>query len=284
MWSASKAGTYKSCKLKFYYTYINKFIPSEKANTELADKGTAFHETAEHYVTGQSHEEAKNYLHERCKALNVDVEKYNEDAALERFFIFWEEFVAKRENEGWKVFKEAEVRNKINGEDFIGFLDLCLESPDGDIIITDYKSGKSGNASSYKTQQVLYAYMKGIEKGWSIEETAKRVKLYIFFPFTEQSKPITQFDKMLASVKEIKYSAQDMEDIINDLVNTVNSSNTVDWVNIDKQSLAEFNYTCNFCPFLGSVEDGEFPGCKCSYDKGFRQKRGLKFTSKEKKA
>ena len=57
---------------------------------------------------------------------NVDTTKYDERAALERFFLFWNEFVAKSELTGFKTYQEGWASGDLGGEHFIGALDLCL--------------------------------------------------------------------------------------------------------------------------------------------------------------
>lgn len=300
-WSASRVGTYEGCPLKYYYSYVRPFRSDVPVNTTLADKGSVLHETVEKYHTGMSREEIFSILEERCKhygIINDNLQVYTENeinekyskeeqekvfdetAGLERFFLFWKEFVETKESEGWIVRQEGEVKKEICDEPFIGKLDLYLESPDGNsFIVYDYKTGRSINASDYKFQQVLYAYLLGLEKGWTIEETANRVKLYIFGPLSEQKKPITDFDKMLASVKQIKYTAEEMKELIDNYIHIISEIKSIDWKEVDPTLLGRDSFSCKWCQFLGSIPNKEtgFSGCKCTYDKGFRQPRNVKF-------
>ncbi len=294
-WSSSRVGTYEGCPLKYYYSYVRPFRSDVPVNTTLADKGSAVHETVEQYHTGMSREELLKILDEKCKKWNIinDREEnkknypeeqrekvFDETSAIDRFLLFWNYFVAPKEKEGWIIRQEGEVKKEICGEPFIGKLDLYLESPDGEnYIIVDYKTGKNIVASDYKEQQILYAYLLSLEKKWTIEEAANRIKLYIFGPLSEQKKPITLEDKMLASLKEIKYDANDMKEIIDNYIRVISEIKTINWKEVDLSLLGKDSYECRWCSFLGSLanSDTKFGGCKKTYDKGFRQPRNVKF-------
>ena len=58
-WSASRISTFHSCPLKYYYTYVKKWVSSIPADNTAANKGLAFHETVEKYTTGMD----KDTLH-----------------------------------------------------------------------------------------------------------------------------------------------------------------------------------------------------------------------------
>ena len=293
-WSSSRVSTYKDCPLKYYYSYVRPFKSDVPVNTVLADKGSCLHETVEKYHTGMSRDELLEILSEKCKKWNIindteeNKEKYSESdrervfdetAGIDRFLLFWDYFVAPKEKEGWIVRQEGEVKKEICGEPFIGKLDLYLKSPTGEYIIADYKTGKSICASDYKFQQILYAYLLGLEEGWTIEETSKKVKLYIFGPLSEQKKPITPEDKMLASIKEIKYDAKEMEDLIKSYINIITEIKSIDWNEVEPKLLGKNSFSCKWCQYLGSIPNKEtgFSGCKCTYDLGFRQPRNVKF-------
>ena len=49
-WSASRISTFNSCPLKYYYTYVKKWVSSIPADNTAANKGLAFHETVEKYT------------------------------------------------------------------------------------------------------------------------------------------------------------------------------------------------------------------------------------------
>lgn len=294
-WSASRIGCYKSCVLKFYYTYINKFCSSEPVNTVYADKGTVFHNTVEKWISEITEkEQLKELLAENCKKFNIidgkkdlnlpkeeQLQVWDETAALERFFLFWERWVQPKLDKGYTFKQESRFYPTILGEKFVGALDLLLEPPEGsneDIFVIDYKSGSSVSVEDYKLQQILYAYMMGLERNWDIQKTASKVKLYIFGPFIDQPKKYNVEEAMLNSIKEITYTEKEMADIINDYTSTIAEIKSIDWNNADVDKLGNYSHACNWCCYKGSVPDGEFKGCKCTYDKGFRQPRGIKFS------
>ena len=126
-WSASRISTYRQCPLKYYYTYVKKWRCSKAPDTTAADKGTCFHETVEHFKTGMEHAKLYEILESKIKEYNVDTTKYDEKAALERFFLFWNEFVAKKELVGFKTLQEGWVNGDISDVHFIGAIDLLIK-------------------------------------------------------------------------------------------------------------------------------------------------------------
>lgn len=281
-WSATRISTYRECPLKYYYTYVKKWTCSKPADTEAADKGLVFHETVENYHTGMEHDALFKILESKIAEYKVDTTKYDEHGALERFFLFWNEFVAKKELAGFEVKQESWANGIIEGENFCGALDLFLDRGDK-CYIFDYKSAKTCSASKYKNQLVLYAYLIGQSKGWTNEQIAENIKLVIFFPLSEQSTPVTMEDKMLASVKEIKFTAADVEKIIGEFIQTIKEIKATDWENMNFDTMGNCGFTCRWCPFIGSIPNNEgFRGCTASYDMGYRQERGVKYTCEEK--
>lgn len=152
------------------------------------------------------------------------------------------------------------------------------------IIIVDYKTAKTAAAASYKDQLVLYAYLIGMTQGWSYQQIKDNVDLFIFFPFSTQKKE-NDYDNMLSSVKRVNYTADDVEKIITGDISTIRESESIQWDKVNIDSLGQTNFTCKFCQFLGTIPDESngFRGCKCSYDQGYRQMRGLKFNLREQK-
>ena len=309
-WSASRLGTYRSCLLKYYYSYVNPYDPSISVNDSLQGKGLCFHETAEQMDSNKTKEEMEAILQSKIEEYHVDTELYPEDEALRRLLLFWPEFITPREQAGYTVKKEEWTSGDIDGAHYVGALDLhllgpiarkteeqkkaeealsaeeklSLPAPKQHIIIYDYKTAKTASASSYKDQLTLYAYLLGKERNWTPEMTAENVDLYVFFPFSTQKKD-NDFDNMLSSVKPIKYTADDIRKVIKANISTVREANSINWDTVDISNLGSSNFTCRFCPFLGAIEDPEtgFKGCKCSYDEGYRQVRGLKFHLRENK-
>ena len=95
---------------------------------------------------------------------------------------------------------------------------------------------------------------------------------------------INDFDNMMASVKRVNYTVQDIEDVIKHDIAVVREADSVPWETVDLYGLGTYTkFSCSYCPYLGSIEDKNtgFSGCKCTYDMGFRQSRGLKFNLRE---
>ena len=94
---------------------------------------------------------------------------------------------------------------------------------------------------------------------------------------------VSEDDVML--LLDYGYTADDVEKIITGNISTIRESESIQWDKVNIDSLGQTNFTCKFCQFLGTVPDDSngFRGCKCSYDQGYRQVRGLKFNLREQK-
>lgn len=280
-WSASRISTFKQCPLKYYYTYVKKWGCSKPADTEAADKGTCFHETVENWHTGMSRDDLFKILEKKIEEYKVDTTKYDEKAALDRFFIFWEQLIAKKELVGFKVKQEGWASGDLGGEHFIGALDLMLDRGDK-VFIYDYKSGKTPAISKYKDQLMLYAFLIGQSKGWDIETTAENIRLALFFPLSEQNVPVTEEDKMLASVKEIKYDASNLRDCINDYEDTIKQIKATDWSKVGETITGCPSFLCNWCEHRGGNPNSDgYLGCKSTRDLGYHQERFVTYHLKE---
>lgn len=290
-WSASRISTFRTCPLKYYYTYVKKWVSSIPADNTAANKGTAFHETVEHYHTGMSHDELHKIMEGKVVEYNVDTTVYDEYAALERFYLFWENYIAPREREGFIVKQEDWATNKLpstrnpdalpnpdkDGEEpallpgpldepFVGALDLFLEHPTtGEYIIFDYKSGKSPQATKYRSQLILYAYLIGLNKGYTYAQMAEKCKLMVFFPLAKDDKIdklISMEDKMFASVKQLRLTEKDIEDTVAEYKDTIGEIHSMDWDNVEAEQLAVPNYLCQWCDYKGShPQRNGFKGC-----------------------
>lgn len=282
-WSASRINCFIDCPLKYKLSYQEGWKSTAPVNTQLADKGLAFHEAVEKYHTGMPQEELWKILEENIKKYNINVtnpEKdfyYDYHPAMEKFFLFWEKFIIPKEKEGYKILKEGWVNGKINDESFCGALDLCLEK-DNNVEIFDYKSGKSVNANSYKPQQILYAYLKGKEKGWTVEETAERIKLYIFGPMQTDLENKTVEQNMLRGVKQIKYTAQEMQDLIEShYIKNISAIHTMNWA----RAQGNITHSCSWCPYCGAKpNDKGFSGCPKTVKAGFASPDNVEFYQK----
>lgn len=270
-WSYSRVSTYATCPLQYKYHYIEKWESSVPVNTEAADKGTVFHETVEQYKTGEDHDKMWNILLEKAKEYNVDVNKYDYVGAMNKFYAFWDIMIASKEKEGWTVKQEDWVDGDINGEYFRGALDLYLyndsikneDGTHGKIIIYDYKSGKSPDASKYKNQQVLYAYLEGMKRGWSYEQIVSNVKLYLFFPLAPVT-GLTIEDQAKKCIREIKFDVDTIAEVVENFYKyNINKIHATDWEQDDVKG--SISYSCNWCQYCGSKPNAEgFGGCPYS--------------------
>lgn len=281
-WSASRTNCFQNCKLQYKYNYIEKWDSSDTEGIEVTSKGLAFHETVEQYNTGMSREEIFRILENKIKEYNVDETVYDEHEPLERFLCFWDKFVKPKELMGYTVKKESWANGEVDGNYFTGALDLCLEAADR-IIIYDYKSSGSMSTAHHKNQQVLYAYLKGKERGWTNKQIAENVKLNIFFAFGKVNESLTTPEqRMVASVKELKFTEADLDFVIKDFyLKNINESKQIDWQTITPES-GTVGFLCKWCKYAGGIKDDKtgFQGCKSSYDAGFVQKRGVVFTKR----
>jgi|GEM_PF-5564295 len=277
-WSYSKVSTFNDCKLKYKYQYIENWLPSEEINNELAAKGLAVHQTYEWWKTGKDKDEAHKYLDEKAKELNVDQNKYHIHFAIDKFVEFWKNEIEPKEKDGMKISQESWANGSINKQPFCGVLDL-LVSDDKKIYIYDYKTPKSINVKLYKNQLLLYAFMKGQERKWTLDDIEKNTELYVFFPLANEEieDPLTGYKK---SLRKISFTKEDIENFINNESEVIDTILSINWEHENEGSLS---FSCSWCPYLGTVpEENGFNGCPISIKAGFYQKRGLTFNKKEK--
>lgn len=276
-WSASRVSTYSGCPLKYKYSYIDHWKLYPDKPNEFAGKGLAFHETAEHYVTGMSDEQALDILNKNIVKYEVDTEKYKEEDALKNFFSFWKEFVATKESEGYVIGQETWVSGNILRQPFCGCIDLLLEHSDNDkkLYIYDYKSAKTPSVSGYKNQLILYAYLKGTERGWSKEEIAEKIELQVFFPFAEVEGDAT-VERMLRCVKPIHYTVEDIDKVVKDYyVKNIQEILSKDWNKVTPED-GVISGACAFCPYAGADKNNEgFPGCAKTVNSGVELPEGF---------
>ena len=99
-WSASRVGCFVECPLKYKLNYVEHWKSTAPVNTALADKGSAFHETAEKFHTGMSEEDFWKILNERIEHYKVNVTDPQKDfyfdyrPAVAKFFVFWNKLIA----------------------------------------------------------------------------------------------------------------------------------------------------------------------------------------------
>ena len=279
-WSASRVGCYVSCPLKYKYQYIDKWVSSEPVNNELAYKGLSFHETVEQYTSQMSDEDLKKILAVNVEKYKVDIEKYPVDKAIDKFLCFWKRFIKPRENEGYSILKESWVNGTVKDEAFCGALDLYV-SNDKKVEIYDYKTAKTANASRYKNQLILYAFLEGQSRKWTNKQIAENTVLRVFFPLTEIKDGETIEESMLKSVKEIKFTEKDVDDVMNDYYkHNIDVIHATDWEKVTNAN-GVLSHDCSYCPYCGSSDNGQgFGGCMKTKAAGFATPDGVTFQKK----
>ena len=89
---------------------------------------------------------------------------------------------------------------------------------------------------------------------------------------------ITEEDKMLSCLKEIKYTAEEMQSIIDDYMSTITEIKTIEWDKVEPDNLGKYGKACNWCQYRGSNKNrAGFAGCKCTRDLGFKPEPGVSF-------
>lgn len=263
-WSASRVGTYDGCPLRYMFQYVRWFKRVPDNSNVFAKKGLAFHETVEQYKSGMSKEELKEILNKKLIEYEVDTSEYNEDKGIEKFLIFWDVYIATKEQEGYVVKQEQEVKGTIFREPFKGYIDLLVEGPN-DCIIYDYKTGRKMDPSKYKNQLILYAYLKALERGWTIDQVAEKVKLRIFYPLAEPGGEDLS-EEALRCMRDLVYDRSDVDAVIKDFYQqNILKILTTKWDEFTGDE-GIIGHDCAYCPYSGAAPVPEigFIGCKKS--------------------
>ena len=143
--SKSKINTFVSCPRKFYYQYIEKI----ESSNEFVEIGIDIHSIAEEFVK-------LNRLGGREDILNILLnsssykEEYKEHC--DNLATFFHDMLVEK---GYSIFS-AEEKLFSNRYQFTGLADLVLEDKEGNLIIIDYKTGKSSSAKHYKLELCYY--------------------------------------------------------------------------------------------------------------------------------
>lgn len=156
IWSFSRVKCYENCPKEFFMVYVE---PHKKINNAFAEYGVFCHGLLEDYYKGKTElfelpdryvNEYKNNVKTKFpKQFKTDLNKVYYDAGKTYFDNFDDDF---RDYEVLGV--EEKIDILICGYRFIGYIDLILRDPDGNIIIVDHKS-KSGFSSKREKQEYL---------------------------------------------------------------------------------------------------------------------------------
>lgn len=290
--SASRISCFASCKLKYKFQYVDNFTRYPDSSNEFADKGLCVHETVEKYNSNMSKEELFEILEQNIKKYNIDTEKYPVKYGIERFLVFWDNFIQPLINEGYVIKQEGWINGIIARTPFYGALDLYLEKQGDENSVTyiiDYKTGKSMQPNSYKNQQLLYAYLKGKEKNWDYDTIVKRTKIIIFYPLGEEKtkrwEVYSNEEKALLSAKEIVFDKNDLKKVIEDYY--IKNLLEINKINFDTltNDTGNIGHDCSYCPFSGAKPNLEigFIGCSKSLELGVEFPEGYEIIKKESK-
>lgn len=274
-YSTSRISTFEGCPLRYKYQYQTKFSRYPEDNNKWANRGLSFHETVEHYYTGCNKEENRKLLDENIKKFEVDLNEFDVVSAYENFLVFWDYFVVPLEKEGFTIRKEYKMFGNLSSPkdkeySFMGIADLLCESNDK-VVIFDYKVKKAESAASYKNQLLLYAFLVGKQKGWTLRQIAEKVELNIFYS-------LMPFDKenpekgMLKCMRKLDYNFEDLEKCIKEhFVGLIDDIENCDFSQIGPFD-GKYSFACNFCPYAGSQPNPEigYEGCRTSILNGFQ--------------
>ena len=148
--SKSKVNSFLKCRREFKYRYIDEI--DEEPNDAMA-LGTDVHELAEQFIKtgGISSEDYRQTLQELADKQDS---KYDLKIHLDHLADFFED-VFQNEKMHYEVFS---VEDYLYDEehDFSGLCDLVVRDENNDIIIIDYKTGKSNSIKKYRLELVYY--------------------------------------------------------------------------------------------------------------------------------
>lgn len=264
-YSASRLGTFESCRLKYHLQYKYGYYAEEKQQNILTRKGSAFHELAENYNPMDSPDQLLAFRLAIEKKY-VLPEEFSLERPLIRFQKFFDEVIASCSLQGGQVQREVEFKFDLKGSNFTGKLDVLLSYPDGTFMILDYKTGKSANTSYYTGQMMLYTWALMQEHKIPIEEAANRIQVGLFFPMAQPD------DEGYGKVfKKIKFTKDHIEKETREYLDLINSIENTPW-----QPEANINKLCEFCAFVGQKEF-----CPMSVRAGLIRVRGVEVKQKD---
>jgi len=186
-YSASRVGTFESCKLKYDLSYRRGYYAEETVQSVLTRKETAFHMFAETYEPTWTEEEILQHQKDIETKWNIP-EEYSLTKPIRRFIRFYNEFIDPAVKAGAKYHREIQFDFDLDSSRFTGKLDVLLEYPNGAYHIIDYKTGKSTNTSYYTDQMFLYAWALHKQYNVPVMDMMDKIKISVFFGFADPDK------------------------------------------------------------------------------------------------
>ena len=148
--SKSKVNSFLKCRREFKYRYIDEV---EEEPNEFMALGTDVHEIAEQLIkTGGI--SSDNYREKLQELADKQESKYDLKLHLDHLANFFED-IFQNEKMHYEVFS---VEDYLHDEehDFSGLCDLVVRDENNDVIIIDYKTGKSNSIKKYRLELVYY--------------------------------------------------------------------------------------------------------------------------------
>ena len=276
-WSASRFGSFTSCKTKYFLNYIASMVVEGRAS-ELAVKGIAFHEIAEFMDSSKSLAGLTEHAKKLLVDFDFDQEKYPVIKSIPRFYMWWQEYIVPLEKKGFKVHKEQWENSSLDDAPVVGAVDLLLiNEATKEAYIIDYKTSAHPRIAGYENQLLLYAYM--IKN--KLNTTFDKIKTYLFFPLANlKEEDISNEESirtnMLKTYKELKFTENQVLDVVDNFVQIIRKSNSEKWAEFDLDKNASMGFYCSFCDFLGHPKY-----CPATYANGFKFPRKAKVLTKE---
>lgn len=148
--SKSKVDTFLQCRRQFRYQYIDNV---EQVPNDAMKLGTDVHQIAEDFVKkgGIYTENYRETLQKLADDLNSD---YDLKIHLDNLAVFFED-IFQNEEMHYEVFCCEEYLYDEE-HNFSGLADLVVKDENDDIIIIDYKTGRSGSIKKYRLQLCYY--------------------------------------------------------------------------------------------------------------------------------
>lgn len=135
--SESKYQTFKQCKLKYRYRYVDKLPEPEESNTDALHFGSYVHKIFENGVKAKSEEELVRIAEEVRGSYKVS-EKYDgKDLTCIKNFVKFNEQL--QETVATELSFEVPVKDDIT---LNGVIDRIVKGKDGGYLIIDYKTSK----------------------------------------------------------------------------------------------------------------------------------------------
>ena len=162
--SESKYQTFKQCKLKYRYRYVDRLPEPEESNTDALHFGSYIHKILEDGVNAKTQEELVQ-IAEEVKGTYKVSEKYDgkDLKCIQNFLKFNEQL---EDTVACELVFEVPVKDDIT---LNGVIDRVIKGKDGGYLIIDYKTSKreKSKVELYQDSQ-LKGYVYAISKLYDV--------------------------------------------------------------------------------------------------------------------